>query len=506
MRVRIRETATKKRPANLPATPLMQDKVGSAEEVTHSPLAQPTGLSHQFGLVSPRAKLAISQPADPLEQEADRAASQVMQKAIPENDLIPPGVSRHVPRHEIEPAESTIEAESLVRSEIASGGAPLSAMTRREMESMFGHDFSQVRIHADSASAESARSVNALAYTVGSDIVFGAGRYAPGTRDGDRLLAHELTHVVQQTQSRDSASEGPLTLSRQFEVPAKVPKLDAPAEREQEKFAETDKERARATVIAPLRAAAARLGAEEKADVVSVLRHLRPMRAAAAGVKWPESALPEVAKLMDDLDSYRTLLDSIKLSDRQAVGAARRHWLEARRELAAARKALNAARPDSKKTPDAQEREGLSNDINAIAALSAQIDATIQDLIKAPRNQEGFKAVDETATQLLHQIATVQPPEAQLEMARVMSSVSDGIATITPLVLGKEETLKTAQKGLTEIADRLAALVGDTAPATDKDPGKDDEEENQPHTPAPSPNPLPPPPPPPLPPSPKGGS
>jgi len=284
-----------------------------------------------------------------------------------------------------------------------------------------------------------------------------------------------------------------------------VPKLDAPAEKEQEKFAESDKERARATVIAPLRAAAARLGAGEKADVVSVLRHLRPMRAAAAGVKWPESALPEVAASMDDLDSYRTLLDSIKLSDRQAVAGARRHWLEARRELAAARKALNAARPDSKKTPDAQEREGLSNDINAVVALSAQIDATIQDLIKAPRNQEGFKAVDETATQLLKQIATIQPPEAQQEMLRVMSFVSDGIATITPLVLGKEETLKTAQKGLNDIANRLAALVGDAAPAADKDPGKDDEEGNEPHTPAPSPNPLPPPPPPPPSP-PKGGS
>jgi hypothetical protein len=61
-----------------------------------------------------------------------------------------------------------------------------------------GYDFSQVRLHADARAADSARAVNALAYTVGSDIVFGAGQYAPGTAAGKRLLAHELTHAVQQ--------------------------------------------------------------------------------------------------------------------------------------------------------------------------------------------------------------------------------------------------------------------------------------------------------------------
>ena len=66
------------------------------------------------------------------------------------------------------------------------------------MEPQFGHDFSSVRIHADAAAAESATAVNALAYTVGRDIVFAADRYAPATAAGRRLLAHELTHVVQQ--------------------------------------------------------------------------------------------------------------------------------------------------------------------------------------------------------------------------------------------------------------------------------------------------------------------
>src|SRR5205085_3153068 len=72
--------------------------------------------------------------------------------------------------------------------------------TRTFMEPRFGHDFSRVRVHADGRAAESARSVNALAYTVGEDLVFGAGQYAPGTSAGKRLLAHELSHVVQQEQ------------------------------------------------------------------------------------------------------------------------------------------------------------------------------------------------------------------------------------------------------------------------------------------------------------------
>jgi len=65
-------------------------------------------------------------------------------------------------------------------------------------ETQDGYDFSQVRVHMDARAAESSRAVNALAYTVGRDIVFGAGQYAPGTSQGKHLLAHELTHMVQQ--------------------------------------------------------------------------------------------------------------------------------------------------------------------------------------------------------------------------------------------------------------------------------------------------------------------
>lgn len=81
---------------------------------------------------------------------------------------------------------------------LAGPGSPLEPTLRQDMEQRFGHDFARVRVHADAAAEQSARDVNANAYTVGHDIVFGSGRFAPATREGRRLLAHELTHVVQQ--------------------------------------------------------------------------------------------------------------------------------------------------------------------------------------------------------------------------------------------------------------------------------------------------------------------
>lgn len=93
---------------------------------------------------------------------------------------------------------------SVVNEVLASPGSPLDPGTRAFMEPHFGHDFSRVRVHADHKAAGSAQAVNALAYTVGNNIVFGARQYAPQSSQGQRLLAHELTHVVQQAGSTRS--------------------------------------------------------------------------------------------------------------------------------------------------------------------------------------------------------------------------------------------------------------------------------------------------------------
>jgi hypothetical protein len=88
---------------------------------------------------------------------------------------------------------------SLVRDVVGSGGgSPLDRDTRGFMESRLGADFSDVRVHTDGKAAESARSVQAYAYTVGNDVVFQSDKYAPGSESGQRMIAHELTHVVQQ--------------------------------------------------------------------------------------------------------------------------------------------------------------------------------------------------------------------------------------------------------------------------------------------------------------------
>lgn len=98
------------------------------------------------------------------------------------------------PANQAEPAN----VPPIVRKVLNSQGQPLDTPTRAFMEPRFGHDFGKVRVHTDAHAAESARSVNAYAYTVGQDVVFGTGQYAPGTSEGRRVLAHELTHVVQQ--------------------------------------------------------------------------------------------------------------------------------------------------------------------------------------------------------------------------------------------------------------------------------------------------------------------
>lgn len=89
------------------------------------------------------------------------------------------------------------DLESRLRS-LQGGGQPLSESVRAFFEPRFGYDFAKVRVHNDAQAAESSQAVKARAFTVGRDIVFSRGRYAPGTSEGKRLLAHELTHVVQQ--------------------------------------------------------------------------------------------------------------------------------------------------------------------------------------------------------------------------------------------------------------------------------------------------------------------
>jgi hypothetical protein len=125
-------------------------------------------------------------------------------------------------------ASSPAIAPPIVHAELRSPGRPLDADTRSTMELRLGHDFGNVRVHTGAQAAESARAVNAMAYTVGADVVFAEGRYAPQDAAGRRLLAHELMHVIQQRGAGNAAAQERLTVG-----PA-----DDPAEREAERAAE----------------------------------------------------------------------------------------------------------------------------------------------------------------------------------------------------------------------------------------------------------------------------
>lgn len=188
-------------------------------------------LTSQKSLTQPG--LTLSRPDDRYEQEADQVADRVIQ--MPESGILQrhtdknstdtrfdsitgkttPLVQRETDNEE-EDEEKNITAQAKQAegqsptvpagitqriNKLRDGGQPLSPETRQYMEPRFGHDFSKVRVHNTARAAATAQSINARAFTFGNNIVFGASHYTPATTEGQRLLAHELTHVIQQGKS-----------------------------------------------------------------------------------------------------------------------------------------------------------------------------------------------------------------------------------------------------------------------------------------------------------------
>lgn len=176
-----------------------RDQSAQVRHILRSPAIQP--------------KLKIGAPNDQYEREADRVADTVMRMTEPglrrqtgeaEEKELPQ--ARSLVQRRVNGAGASGAAPPIVDEVLRSQGKPLDTATQHFMGSRFGHDFSRVRIHTDGRAAASVGAVSARAYTVGQDVVFGAGHYAPDTDSGRRLLAHELTHVVQQ---RVSLTNGP---------------------------------------------------------------------------------------------------------------------------------------------------------------------------------------------------------------------------------------------------------------------------------------------------------
>jgi len=163
-------------------------------------------------------KLYVNNPADRYEQEADAMADRVMRMSASQapaqhsQALIGPSVQRKCAQCEEAEKEEGImrkaadeaglQAPPSLAAKLAAnkgGGSPLPGGTRRFMENAFSADFSRVSIHNDGEAAAMSQSIQAHAFTHGNDIYFNSGRYSPHTQQGQRLLAHELTHTLQQT-------------------------------------------------------------------------------------------------------------------------------------------------------------------------------------------------------------------------------------------------------------------------------------------------------------------
>jgi Domain of unknown function (DUF4157) len=176
---------------------------------------------HATALPAIQKKLTVNTPGDSYEQEADRVSQFVMQMPGPQlqrscacggtcSDCQNKTATAPLQMKAARPGSpAQAEAPPIVHDVLRSPGQPLDAATRSFMEPRFGWDFSRVRIHSDTAAQQSAREVNARAYTVGNDVVFGSGSFAPASVEGRDLMAHELTHTIQQSSSAADHASAP---------------------------------------------------------------------------------------------------------------------------------------------------------------------------------------------------------------------------------------------------------------------------------------------------------
>jgi hypothetical protein len=174
-------------------------RFGLETAVFQASTASPS-LAHAF-----QAKRNVGEPNNMFEQEAERVADVIVQRSASHgtDDANGDQNTHPTPRLASQTSISQLpsperEALRVTHEVLQSPGQPLDSATRAFVEPRFGKDFSRVRVHTGAKAGEAARMVDAQAYTVGADIVFSGGSYAPESHQGSRLLAHELAHVVQQ--------------------------------------------------------------------------------------------------------------------------------------------------------------------------------------------------------------------------------------------------------------------------------------------------------------------
>lgn len=189
-----------------------------------------------------QAKLTINQPGDPCEQEADRVAEQVMRMPEPAiQRTCAPCAAGGSPCQKSEAERASVGRRKADASGLGGDhtlpddvvhelgpGQPLDATTRAFCEPRFDADFGDVRVHTDEQAAQSARAVDALAYTVGRQVVFGQGQYRPDSGAGRVLLAHELAHTIQQRNRTQGSAANEDALEQDADAAVSAAVLDRP--------------------------------------------------------------------------------------------------------------------------------------------------------------------------------------------------------------------------------------------------------------------------------------
>jgi Domain of unknown function (DUF4157) len=218
------------------AEQLTSDIGPSTSAASTPPPASPKG--HSFSRISVQAKLTVGEPDDAYEQEADRVAEQVMRMPDPialEDDENPVqakldgGAIAQLKIAQRKEESTTPIANSDLESQLnqtKGGGNSLPENIRNFVEPRMGFSFENVKVHTDSTAVQMNRDLNAQAFTHGSDIYFGAGTYDPSSDAGRELLAHELTHVVQQTgavQRKPNITSANLSIQRGGGTPTSEP-------------------------------------------------------------------------------------------------------------------------------------------------------------------------------------------------------------------------------------------------------------------------------------------
>jgi Domain of unknown function (DUF4157) len=278
-------------------------------------------LSHPMPLF--QAKLNIGQPGDKYEQEADRLASQVVKQisapgsakttlgqplqrqSEPEEDLQAKSILQR--REAIAAGEASTDLTSAINSAMGSG-QPLEAGLQQSMGQAMGADFSGVKVHTDAQSDQLNQSIQAKAFTTGQDVFFRRGAYQPGSRGGQELIAHELTHVVQQ--NGGEVMRSPLLPQQLQQYPSNetlgngVIQRAIAIEAESKGMWTISGKRANDLKYQPIKDTKEALGSKEKVDLTSDNGNLEYVTGTLANKDEVNKAFTQMSATLDQLAAF----------------------------------------------------------------------------------------------------------------------------------------------------------------------------------------------------------